>query len=166
MPNGGSDCCGECDFNPNSLYLNKDLLPGDAGSCAIRGLDVSRPFSTYCANFHTGSRVPEGPVFAGFHEYGRLPWHGDLEVIYNPTEEGPCAVCGAARCVLLLATPTGNHRFCGSDHYLQWWRGEHPGRDGEYPWALHEAMFDARRRASGRDAPRGLRERLLWFLRH
>ena len=51
--------------------------------------------------------------------------------------------------------------FCGGEHYVAWWSRAHRDETAEYPWLLHEAMFDARRRASGRDAPQGIREWLL-----
>lgn len=69
MPNGGSDCCGTCWFNRS--------LRGQRGSrnfdhevpshCEIRGLDISDPFWTYCANhpYHRPGRdpIPIGPVY-------------------------------------------------------------------------------------------------------
>ncbi len=59
MPNGGSDCCGTCWFNRANA--------GQPGFCEIRGIAISNPFWTYCANHphHNPSRieVPVGPVF-------------------------------------------------------------------------------------------------------
>jgi hypothetical protein len=162
MPNGGVDNCGECVFNPDPA---RALIVGGPGRCEIRGIVTSRPFWTYCANFHTGARVPNGPVFAGFDEFGRLPWHGDRQPDYNQGDDGPCEVCDQTPSVLTLPGPTRLLLFCGGDHYLVWWRQANPGKSGEYPWQLHDAMFDPRRRASGRDAPRGIREHLLWWLR-
>ena len=164
VPNGGSDCCGECVFNPDGLSRNPGM-PFGAGRCEIRDIVTSRPFYTFCANFHLRALAPDGPVFAGFEEWGRLPWHGNRQPDYNRGDDGPCEVCGQTPSALALPGPSGRLVFCGGEHYLVWWRRMNPGGGGEYPWELHEAMFDARRRASGRDTPRGIRERLLWWLR-
>ena len=73
MPNGGSDCCGTCWFNRSN--------GGESGShnfnsaipsfCEIRGLPISDPFYTYCANHPYRLRnrdpVPIGPVYV--HRY-------------------------------------------------------------------------------------------------
>lgn len=69
MPNGGSDCCGTCWFN----RLNEgeprrpDRTKRDNAFCEIRGIAISNPFWTYCANHphHNPGRieVPVGPVF-------------------------------------------------------------------------------------------------------
>lgn len=166
MPNGGSDCCGECVFNPDSRARSREAVPGALGRCEIRSIVTDLPFWTYCANFHTRSRLPDGPVFAGFHEWGRLPWHGDRPPAPNGADaDRPCVECGGRPTPLILEAPPGRLHFCGGEHYLAWWRQAHPGESGEYPWALHEAMFDPRRRASGHDAPHGLRERLWSWLR-
>ena len=165
MPNGGADNCGECAFNPRSLSRATDLRMDEAGWCDIRAIAVPRPFSTYCANFHTRSRSPEGPVFAGFHEFGRLPWHGDNEVLRSESVDGPCELCADATCRLSVDGPTGRSFFCGPEDYLAWWQAQHPGERGEYPWHLHDSMADDRRRARGRDAPKGVRECLRSWLR-
>lgn len=165
MPNGGSDNCGTCAFNPLSLHYLPDQRPVAPGRCEIRGIATTSPMYTYCANYHTGSRRPDGPVFAGFHEFGRLPWDGDRQLDDNQGEDGPCSLCGETPSHLALTGADSRTLFCGPEHYLDWWRAARPGESGDYPWALHEAMFDARRRASGMDKPRGVRERLLSWLR-
>ncbi len=69
MPNGGSDCCGTCWFNRSnggksgSHNFNREI----PSFCEIRGLPISNPFNTYCANHphhrpnHDSS--PIGPVY-------------------------------------------------------------------------------------------------------
>jgi len=69
MPNGGTDCCGTCWFNRSlegrrgSRNFNRDI----PSHCEIRGLDIPKPFYTYCANhpYHRPRRdeTPIGPVF-------------------------------------------------------------------------------------------------------
>lgn len=159
MPNGGSDNCGECRFNPSSIMRTRDPVQAALASCDIRGIgSIADPFYTYCANFHTGSRVPDGPVFATDHSTGvRIPWHGDEPVRAEMLERGGSR---------LVVRDDGRHLlFPDRESYLAWWRERHPGVDPEYPWGLHEAMWDHRRRAAGRDDPRGLLGRLrarLW----
>ena len=145
MPNGGSDCCGECVFNPASLVRTGGAASWarkqEAALCEIRSeVPVESPFYTYCANFHTRSRVPAGPVFAGLDEHGRLPWHG----------ANPVRLVGER---LVVASDGGDREFADPPAYLAWWRGAHPGEDPEYPWALHERRLPPEMRAAGRDAP-------------
>lgn len=71
MPNGGSDCCGTCWFNPKAV-ARRSGSPDAAAlrhRCEIRGLDIEKPFWTYCANHPHRSaepdRVPVGPVYVG-----------------------------------------------------------------------------------------------------
>ena len=71
MPNGGSDCCGTCWFNRSnggergSANFNREI----PSFCEIRGLSISDPFYTYCANHphHRPNRdaIPIGPVYVG-----------------------------------------------------------------------------------------------------
>lgn len=74
MPNGGSDCCGECAFN---AHLGQQELHG---YCVIRQLDVPNPFWTYCFNHPRRNPrlvgIPVGPVTvdAGTHPYARVEW--------------------------------------------------------------------------------------------
>lgn len=79
MPNGGSDCCGICWFNSR----NREGAASEAGAgrprahCEIRGLDIARPFWTYCANHPHRSperdRIPIGPVWVDKGQ-GREIW--------------------------------------------------------------------------------------------
>lgn len=69
MPNGGSDCCGTCWFNvANQAPDSEDArTPRRHARCEIRGLDIQRPYWTYCANHPHRSperdRIPIGPVW-------------------------------------------------------------------------------------------------------
>jgi hypothetical protein len=146
VPNGGSDNCGECRFNPLSTIRAPQpaLASSSDGRCEIRGIEsIERPFYTYCANFHTGSRVPDGPVFAAGPEHERIPWHGLQPVRVEYLQSGRSR---------LVARDDGRHQdFASPDEYLAWWRERHPGERGEYPWSLHEAMLERGRRAAGHD---------------
>ena len=154
MPNGGSDCCGECRFNPASTVRVRDAdeeTYQNSASCEIRGIEqIARPFYTYCANFHTDSRVPDGPVFAGFHETDRLPWHRSEPVRIEYLTEG-----------FRLAARDGEaHRlFDDAAAYVAWWKTAHPGETAEYPWELHDRAFSPLEGAARQERP-SLRQRL------
>ena len=71
MPNGGSDCCGNCWFNAKNKGQRGYSHVGDfePDYCSIRSLPIEDPFYTYCCN-HPHRRpepdpVPIGPVFTG-----------------------------------------------------------------------------------------------------
>ncbi len=80
MPNGGSDCCGTCWFNRSnggkrgSINFNREI----PSFCEIRGLAISDPFYTYCANHphHRPNRdaIPIGPVYVGDADSVREFW--------------------------------------------------------------------------------------------
>lgn len=69
MPNGGSDCCGTCNFNrANGGQAGYRNNPDDQPSyCEIRDSAIETPFWTYCANHphHNPERidVPVGPIY-------------------------------------------------------------------------------------------------------
>ena len=71
MPNGGSDCCGTCWFNPQSrARIGPNADPHSLRHhCEIRDLDIADPFYTYCGNHPHRSpepdRIPIGPVWVG-----------------------------------------------------------------------------------------------------
>jgi hypothetical protein len=151
MPNGGADNCGECQFNPSSTTRHPSHAYGLIGSCEIRGIEgIERPLYTYCANFDTGERVPDGPVFAGFYETGRLPWHGPDAVRLAPETDG----------FLLTVHDGENDRmFVDAADDLAWWKTAHPGEAAEYPWRLHDPAYAPEHRAAQRERL-GLIERL------
>lgn len=121
--------------------------------CEIRGIGpIADPFYTYCANFHTGSRVPDGPVFAADRDHDRIPWHGEEAVRVDWLADGESR---------LVVHDDGHElAFVDREAYLAWWRECHPGETGEYPWALHEASLHPRDRATGHDGRGGLLRRL------
>ena len=71
MPNGGSDCCGTCWFNPRARAASEgDPAQRTIGHyCEIRGLAIERAYWTYCANHPHRSPardpIPIGPVMVG-----------------------------------------------------------------------------------------------------
>jgi len=79
MPNGGSDCCGTCWFNPRARARQAPDadLRSLRGHCEIRDLAIEKAFWTYCANHPHRSpepdRVPIGPVWVG-KDLGREIW--------------------------------------------------------------------------------------------
>ena len=79
MPNGGSDCCATCWFNPKARAKleNGPVAPSIRDFCEIRKLEIDRPYWTYCANHPHRSkspdRIPIGPVWSG-HDAHRQIW--------------------------------------------------------------------------------------------
>jgi hypothetical protein len=134
-----------CRFNPASLARAPDLenkTRRASARCEIRDLAIPEPFHTCCANFHTGSTVPDGPVFSASGAGERLPWH-DAEPV-RLRDDGRLAVRDG-----------GTERaFEKAAAYLRWWSSAHPGESGDYPWPLHDRMYGFERRASGHDRPR------------
>jgi hypothetical protein len=155
MPNGGPDNCGECRFNTaNGAGPDRPGIRDAAARCEIRGIPTGRdPMYTYCANFHTGARSPQGPVFAStYHpDHDRIPWHGDVPPELVATD-------GAWR--ITIADDDRQLDFESVEAYRRWWRTKHPGESDEYPWALHKASLDPRRRASGHGDRIGFVKRL------
>jgi hypothetical protein len=152
VPNGGPDNCGMCQFNPARITRSGSGGPlgPDDFRCEIRGTTTalterSSPMYSYCANFHTGSRTPDGPVFAATPAHDRLPWHGDSPVWFDFGEEA-----WTARAVHVRDGDT-ELTFDTEQAYMEWWRGRHPGEFGEYPWRLHELAYRRAERASGHD---------------
>lgn len=66
MPNGGSDCCGTCQFNSKKNPSKGYQDDRKEAYCIIRDLEVPDPFWTYCANHQhhnlTGIMTPLGAV--------------------------------------------------------------------------------------------------------
>jgi hypothetical protein len=137
MPNGGSDCCGNCSFNravqelgsPHRLGEPERQRFWDASFCTLRSVRVGNPYWTYCANFTHGlapAALPplKGPVFAsGLYEgYVRIPWDGDREPRVG--RAAVCEVCGLTtdRSIELPSAGGAALAFCTNRHYVQWWR--------------------------------------------
>ena len=85
MPNGGSDCCATCWFNPESQAW-RDRKRGDSRRlhhrCEIRDLAITDPFYTYCGNHPHRSpipdRIPIGPAWVG---------NGETRTIWMPSPD-------------------------------------------------------------------------------
>jgi hypothetical protein len=139
MPNGGSDCCGNCSFNravqeigqPEQYQFDEFCR---LSNCTLRNLKITNPFWTYCNNFHhrkLQSDIDErtkirGSVFAsGLYEgYVRIPWHGDNEPIV--AVRCTCSICGRTKNEGINVFHEGEYiGFCTNKHYIDWWKTEH-----------------------------------------
>jgi hypothetical protein len=134
MPNGGPDNCSTCGFNRRNQGIwrnprrDESLLP----FCEIRGLQVLVEHWTYCANWHTRSRTPAGPVYSsGMYAdgYCRIPWHGSIEP--EAARSGACHECGAAisEGISIMMIEGADLVFCSNEHYMHWWKQQHPDED-------------------------------------
>lgn len=133
MPNGGTDNCGLCGFNKangGKWAWPEDKRAFEKAYCTIRNVPIPNPLWTYCANWHTKSEIPYGPIFtSGLHEkkalYRRIPWHGKNCPQHSAT--GACVVCHNDYENGLLVEDEGSTvTFCSNDHYLDWWKQRHP----------------------------------------
>lgn len=137
MPDGGSDCCGNCAFNRARTTVGS---PFDAGAskerfwaesfCTLRDIKITNPFWTYCRNFTSPNQSPDpktttiiGPAFAsGLFEgwYCRIAWHGRHEPITDVPVT--CAICNkqTEHGIRVGADDDSQHEFCCNDHYNQW----------------------------------------------
>ena len=81
MPNGGSDCCGNCSQN---LANEHKFNPDGVHYCKLRRVEITSPFWTYCNNFFYHSWPKNelnnkseiiGPIFASgiYDGYVRIP---------------------------------------------------------------------------------------------
>ncbi|HEY6309130.1 MAG TPA: hypothetical protein VI488_22020 [Candidatus Angelobacter sp.] len=134
MPNGGPDNCSTCGFNGRNRGVWRNASPDEARLpfCEIRGHLVLIEHWTYCQNWHTRTRKPVGPVYAsGLYEggYSRIPWHDAVEPEH--TGAGICSECGDTFDEgIAIAVVEGAPRvFCGNEHYLRWWKRQHPQED-------------------------------------
>jgi len=144
MPNGGSDCCGNCLHNEAVSQLGRPA-PEDTerffalSFCNLRSVTVSRPFWTYCRNFRRWG-VYEGVIDAdtatgaiytsGLPEqaYVRIPWHGSSEPrVGLPTT---CAVCERRPDAGIEVDHEGRAiGFCTNRHYVEWWSTFHGSKE-------------------------------------
>jgi hypothetical protein len=134
MPNGGADNCGTCGFNRRNRGIWGNPTPDESQMpfCEIRNVMVPADLWTYCRNWHTRSRQPIGPVYtSGLYEqsYQRIPWHGSIEPQMGLS--GICSECGAGFSdgILIPAAERSPLQFCCNQHYMQWWRKQHPDED-------------------------------------
>ena len=135
MPNGGSDNCRSCRFN--SINIKEGIEANypfryDA-SCVIRRFLISVPLGTYCANYHSENKQPEGPIYTDITSEGkRLPWYK----YYKPTfsEPSSCHICDRKfnRGINIQLGDDAHIQFCCENHYMKWWKVANP--DVTLPW--------------------------------
>jgi len=163
MPNGGTDSCGTCGFNSRNRGEWQHCIGSEIDAsevCEIRGFTIENAVSTYCVNWHTQDRVPDGPVFIGVHNFVRVPRFNGR----NPVEvlSGTCAVCGAefqsdtaaeSEGLQLAGFDGSDYRFCCAKHYMSWWRTKHGSQKLPYynymPRSVTLAKFAGRTRKGG-----------------
>ncbi len=139
MPNGGTDCCGNCVHNRAVQEMGHlPLKQGDKfrelSYCELHNARIPNPFWTYCENFlhrkpdpvtHKET-LPTGWIWAcGLYEgYVRIPWHGHNEPhVYLPTN---CVVCGRqTKEGIEIQDGEQAVGFCTNRHYVQWWKSKH-----------------------------------------
>jgi hypothetical protein len=140
MPNGGSDCCGNCRHNDAVRQLGRPS-PDDTerffalAFCNLRSVTVPNPFWTYCRNFRRWG-VDEGAIDAdaatgaiyasGLHEraHVRIPWHGSYALRIGVATA--CVVCARQVEVGIEVDHEGRSiGFCTNRHYVEWWSSLH-----------------------------------------
>ena len=156
MPNGGSDCCGNCCFNKAVQEMGhpdpdqKERF-WEISHCTVRNLKITNPFWTYCKNFRREKTIPEpgepvtlkGWIYSsGLYEgYVRIPWHGDSEPVASVS--CTCSICGRTteRGIKVDHEET-EVGFCTNRHYIDWWKTMHddPGISSE-GYKTPEAFF-------------------------
>jgi len=122
MPNGGTDNCATCEFN--SAYKAKQGIQDKnvQAYCTVRNIKIKDPFWTYCNNWHTKSKEPDGPIYiSGLHDEQRIPWYDNKEPKLGLP--GICMVCGEPFTDGIEVRTEGNDikQFCSNDHYIKWW---------------------------------------------
>ena len=131
MPNGGSDNCRSCRFNSVNIEEGIEANypePRDDAICVIRHIHIANALWTYCANYHSGNKEPEGPVFSpGFYTDKRIPWYKNYKPILS--DHGECHVCGRHfdQGLQLQVNETDYRQFCSNNHYMRWWKKKNPG---------------------------------------
>jgi len=156
MPNGGIDNCANCRFRSNSdraWQVNETL------ECTIRKVAIRHPLWTYCANIHTRSSQPSGPIFiAGLEDYAARPIGEDKLKVITPLgatyvripcdddafpmlgASGSCCVCAREfqRGISLTSEKQGRVLFCCNKHYVDWWRKKHPTEEMRWKYELYD----------------------------
>jgi hypothetical protein len=127
MPNGGSDCCATCIFKCK-LEKNQRIETWIDTYCTIRNEHIINPGYTYCANWHTRCKVPQGPIFIyGIYSEGdlRIPYHNNNIPITGA--DGKCFICNIEFQNGIEIKDKGKRKlFCSCKHYVQWWKDLHP----------------------------------------
>lgn len=140
MPNGGSDCCGNCIHNRAVQEIGRPKRDqfekfAELSYCTLRDVNITHPFWTYCRNRRSGGRrrnpsvqeQPIGWIFAsGLYEnsYVRIPWNGPNEPHANVATE--CCTCGRKTDRGITVEHEGaTLGFCTNRHYVEWWKTIH-----------------------------------------
>jgi FimV-like protein len=122
--------------------------------CTIRNVDVPIGASsfTYCANHYVEDKTPIGPMFRSYDDdtHERIPYHGASRPRLCATLA--CKLCGApskeGAGVEVTDEKLGALQFCGSRHYVRWWKQMHPGEalmwdsDTAFPAKSGDAVFE------------------------
>ena len=136
MPNGGSDHCGNCRHNvPKVDGVATYAQRRDSAFCTVRNVSVrtvAGSGTVYCANHYLDDKTSVGPMFQSWGDHERIPYHG--YGVNNPhgCTTSACALCGAPskqeeRGVEVVDEKLGVLQFCGTRHYVRWWKQVHPG---------------------------------------
>lgn len=168
MPNGGSDHCGNCRHNvPKVVGAATREQRRDSAYCTVRNIAVRASTSTYCANHYTSGKLPIGPMFGAFHEHERIPYHGTCYPRACTTSA--CKVCsapsGQGKGVAVTDEELGTLQFCGSRHYVRWWKQAHPGEplkwdcDADPPKASDAVFGEVQAKLELADAYLGMGDR-------
>jgi len=139
MPNGGTDCCGNCNLNRAVQDLGQGQVEDrerfwNRSHCMLRDVDITRPFSTYCPNFSDKETVafapddvePRGRISGtGLAGYPiRIPWNGNDE-----PRTGVHVTCLVCRCEALAGIEVNDDGdvlgLCCDRHYVTWWKQVH-----------------------------------------
>lgn len=140
MPNGGSDCCGNCTHN-RAVQVMAHPHPEEwerfwqLSFCTLRDVKITNPFWTYCHNFddardpddRNSTETPVGWIYtSGLYEgYVRIPWDDRNEPrVSVPTR---CIICGWKTEEGIVVVDQDGHTlgFCTNRHYIQWWKTRH-----------------------------------------
>ena len=143
MPNGGPDNCGTCGFNRRNRGEWRNPAPDEnqTSFCEIRGFVVLADHWTYCQNWHSRTRKPIGPVYSsGLYDQGyrRIPWHGPIAPEF--TNEGRCHECATPveDGISIAEVERAPLAFCSNQHYLQWWKRQHPTEEAPMSRGIEE----------------------------
>ena len=137
MPNGGSDCCGPCRHNgPKVDGVATHEQRTHSAFCTVRHVAVRAALSTYCANHYVDDKSPIGPMYASGYDEERIPYHGAFRP--DLCTASACKLCGAPsneqQGVEVIDEKLGALQFCGSHHYVKWWKQMHPGEELRMGW--------------------------------
>ena len=139
MPNGGSDCCGNCSHNravqeKDHQKTEQHIRFRKQNHCTLRDVSIRNPFWTYCRNFADAywPGLPRrdgqlnGPIFKGglFEGYVRIPWNDKNEPLISVPVK--CSVCSReTNDGIALKHEEATLGFCTNRHYVQWWTTIH-----------------------------------------